>query len=202
MIKNNKAKFDESVDISINLGIDPKHADQNIRGSVFLPYGTGKVAKIAVFAKGLKAKEAEEAGADFIGAEDLASKIEDGLLSFDKVIASPDMMVIVGKLGKILGPRGLMPNPKSGTVTSEIAKAIKEIKNGKIEFKIDKTGNLHTKLGRVSFLSEELQSNFKTLLLAVLKARPISAKGQYIKKIVMSSTMGPAIKIDPICVSE
>lgn len=163
-----------------------------------MPYGTGKVAKIAVFAKGLKAKEAEEAGADFIGAEDLASKIEDGLLSFDKVIASPDMMVIVGKLGKILGPRGLMPNPKSGTVTSEIAKAIKEIKNGKIEFKIDKTGNLHTKLGRVSFLSEELQSNFKTLLLAVLKARPISAKGQYIKKIVMSSTMGPAIKIDPI----
>lgn len=198
LVKNGVAKFNESVDVSLNLGVDSKHTDQNVRGSVFLPFGTGKVVRIAVFAKGLKAKEAEEAGADFVGAEDLAVKVENGFLDFDKVIASPDMMLTVGKLGKVLGPRGLMPNPKNGTVTTEIVKAIKEIKNGKIEFKLDKTGNIHAKLGCVSFLSSELQANLKALFTAVLKAKPASLKGQYFKKITISSTMGPAIKVDPV----
>ena len=190
------AKFDESVDIAMNLGVDPRHADQNIRGAVALPHGTGKTVRIAVFAKGAKAKEAEEAGADIVGAEDLAAKIEEGFMAFDKVIASPDMMGVVGKLGKVLGPRGLMPNPKVGTVTLDIAKAVKEVKAGKIEFKVDKTGTLHAPLGRVSFSADNLRENVKTLIDAVMRAKPSSVKGQYVRKITLSSTMGPGIKLE------
>lgn len=190
------AKFDESVDIAMNLGVDPRHADQNIRGAVALPHGTGKTVRIAVFAKGPKAKEAEEAGADIVGAEDLAARIEEGFMAFDKVIASPDMMGVVGKLGKVLGPRGLMPNPKVGTVTMDIAKAVREVKAGKIEFKVDKTGTLHAPLGRVSFSAANLKENVKTLIDAVLRAKPASVKGQYVRKMTLSSTMGPGIKLD------
>lgn len=190
------AKFDESVDIAMNLGVDPRHADQNIRGAVALPHGTGKTVRIAVFAKGPKAKEAEEAGADVVGAEDLAARIEEGFMDFDKVIASPDMMGVVGKLGKVLGPRGLMPNPKVGTVTMDVAKAVREVKAGKIEFKVDKTGTLHAPLGRVSFSAGNLQENIKTLMAAVLRAKPASVKGQYVRKVTLSSTMGPGIKLD------
>ncbi len=190
------AKFDESVDIAMNLGVDPRQADQNIRGAVALPHGTGKTLRIAVFAKGPKAKEAEEAGADIVGAEDLAAKVEGGFMDFDKVIASPDMMGVVGKLGKVLGPRGLMPNPKVGTVTMDIAKAVKEVKAGKIEFKVDKTGTLHAPLGRVSFSAANLRDNVKTLIDAVMRAKPASVKGQYVRKITLSSTMGPGIKLD------
>ncbi|MES2503326.1 MAG: 50S ribosomal protein L1 [Myxococcota bacterium] len=190
------AKFDESVDVAMNLGVDPKHADQNIRGAVALPHGTGKTVRIAVFAKGPKAKEAEDAGADVVGAEDLATRIEGGFMDFDKVIASPDMMAVVGKLGKVLGPRGLMPNPKVGTVTMDVAKAVKEIKAGKIEFKVDKTGTLHAPLGRVSFSVEDLQNNLKTLFAAVLRAKPATVKGQYVRKVTLSSTMGPGVKLD------
>lgn len=190
------AKFDESVDVAMNLGVDPKHADQNVRGAVALPHGTGKTVRIAVFAKGPKAKEAEEAGAEVVGAEDLAAKIESGFMDFDKVIAAPDMMAVVGKLGKVLGPRGLMPNPKVGTVTMEIGKAVKEIKAGKIEFKVDKTGTLHAPLGRVSFSAANLQDNLRTLFAAVLRAKPASVKGQYVRKVTLSSTMGPGVKLD------
>lgn len=190
------AKFDESVDIAMNLGVDPRHADQNIRGAVALPHGTGKTVRIAVFAKGAKAKEAEEAGADIVGAEDLAARIEEGFMDFDKVIASPDMMGVVGKLGKVLGPRGLMPNPKVGTVTMEVGKAVREVKAGKIEFKVDKTGTLHAPLGRVSFSPANLQENIKTLFAAVLRAKPASVKGPYVRKVTLSSTMGPGIKLD------
>ncbi len=197
LVKDTKtAKFDESVDIAMNLGVDPKHADQNVRGAVALPHGTGKTVRIAVFAKGPKAKEAEEAGADVVGAEDLAAKIEGGFMAFDKVIASPDMMAVVGKLGKVLGPRGLMPNPKVGTVTLEVGKAVKEVKAGKIEFKVDKTGTLHAPFGRASFSATNLQDNLKALLGAVLRAKPASVKGQYVKKATVSCTMGPGVKLD------
>src|SRR3989338_5447560 len=185
------AKFDESVDIAMNLGVDPRQAEQNIRGAVALPHGTGKTLRIAVFAKGAKAKEAEEAGADIVGAEDLAARVEEGFMDFDKVIASPDMMGVVGKLGKVLGPRCLMPNPKVGTVTMDVAKAVREVKAGKIEFKVDKTGTLHAPLGRVSFSAANLKENVKTLIDAVLRAKPSSVKGQYVRKVTLSSTMGP-----------
>lgn len=190
------AKFDESVDIAMNLGVDPRHADQNIRGAVALPHGTGKTVRVAVFAKGPKAKEAEDAGADVVGAEDLAARIEGGFLGFDKVIASPDMMGVVGKLGKVLGPRGLMPNPKVGTVTLEVGKAVKDVKSGKIEFKVDKTGTLHAPLGRISFSAANLKENVRALVSAVLRAKPSSVKGQYVRKVTLSSTMGPGVKID------
>ena len=197
LVKETKvAKFDESVDIAINLGVDPRQADQNIRGAVLLPHGTGKTVRVAVFAKGAKVKEAQDAGADIVGGDDLAEKVEGGFLDFDKVIAAPDMMAVVGKLGKVLGPRGLMPNPKVGTVTVDIAKAVKDIKGGKIEFKVDKTGTLHAPVGRASFSAGNLQENLKTLLDAVLRARPSSVKGQYVKKVTISSTMGPGIKLD------
>lgn len=191
------AKFDESVDMAINLGVDPRHADQLVRGAVVLPHGTGKTIRVAVFAKGPKAAEAKEAGADIVGAEDLAEKIEkEGFLAFDKVIASPDMMALVGKLGKVLGPRGLMPNPKLGTVSADVAKAIKDVKGGKIEFKVEKSGIVHASIGRVSFSAEQIQDNAKQLLSAILKAKPNGLKGNYVKKVTLSSTMGPGIKLD------
>jgi len=190
------AKFDESVDVAVLLGVDPRQADQNIRGAVTLPHGTGKTVRVAVFAKGAKAKEAEEAGADVVGAEDLAAKIEGGFMAFDRVVASPDMMAVVGKLGKVLGPRGLMPNPKVGTVTPDVAKAVKDLKGGKIEFKVDKTGTVHAPVGRASFAADKLQENLKTLFDAIMRMKPSSAKGQYVRKIALSTTMGPGIKMD------
>lgn len=192
-----KAKFDETVEVAVRLGVDPKHADQQVRGTVVLPHGTGKVARVLVFAKGEKLNEAEVAGADFVGAEDLVAKIEGGWLDFDVAIATPDLMSIVGKLGRILGPRGLMPNPKTGTVTFDLEKTIKEFKAGKIEYRVDKAGNVHAPLGKVSFEPEHLAENFFTLFETLVKARPAATKGRYIKGITISTTMGPGIKIDP-----
>ncbi|MCL6613997.1 MAG: 50S ribosomal protein L1 [Firmicutes bacterium] len=191
------AKFDESVEVSIRLGVDPRHADQNVRGAVVLPEGTGRTVRVLVFAKGEKAKEAEEAGADRVGAEDVIAEIEKGWLEFDVAIATPDMMGAVGKLGRILGPKGLMPNPKTGTVTMDVAKAVRDSKAGKVEYRVDKTGIIHVPIGKVSFSRERLARNFYTLLEAVIKAKPASAKGQYLKSIVVSSTMGPGVKIAP-----
>ncbi len=191
------ASFDETVDLAVRLGVNPKHADQQVRGAVVLPHGTGKEMKVLVFAKGEKIKEAEEAGADFVGGEDLVSKIQEGWLDFDVAVATPDMMGTVGKLGKVLGPRGLMPNPKSGTVTFEVQKAIADIKAGKVEYRVDKTGNIHVPIGKVSFSLDALQENFDTVMEALIKARPQTARGQYIKSVTVSSTMGPGIKISP-----
>lgn len=196
------AKFDESVDVSVKLGVDPRHADQNIRGSVVLPKGTGKTVKVLVFAKGEKEKEAKQAGADFVGADDLIKKINDGWMEFDRVVATPDIMGLVGKLGKILGPRGLMPNPKSGTITFDLARVIKEIKAGKIEFRVDKAGILHAPIGKIRFLSEDLLENLKTLLVTLLRLKPASSKGQYIQNISISSTMGAGISIDNLQVEK
>jgi len=197
LLKETKiAKFDESADLAINLGVDPRHADQMVRGAIVLPHGTGKKIRVAVFAKGAKAEEAKAAGADFVGAEDLATKVEGGFLDFDRVIAEPSMMAVVGKLGRVLGPRGLMPNPKVGTVTTDIARAVEEAKGGKIEFKVDKTGTIHAPFGRASFDAAKLQENLRTLLEVIQKARPHSLKGQYMKKAVVSLTMGPGIKLD------
>ena len=190
------AKFDETVDLAINLGVNPKYSDQMVRGAVVLPHGTGKSVRVAVFAKGDKAKEAEEAGADIIGAEDLVEQIQGGFLDFDKTIATPDMMKVVGKLGKILGRRGLMPNPKVGTVTFDIGKAVKETKAGKAEFRVEKEGILHVPVGKASFSMEQLKENVAALIEAVLKAKPSSAKGAYLKAAVVSSTMGPGVKLD------
>ncbi len=190
-----KGKFDESVEVAIRLGVDPRHADQQIRGAVALPYGTGRTVRIAVFAKGEKAKEAQEAGADKVGAEDLIDEIQKGWMDFDVAVATPDMMGAVGKLGKILGPKGLMPNPKTGTVTFEVAKAVKEIKAGKVEYRVDKTGIVHVPIGKVSFDAEKLASNFRTLMDVIVKAKPASAKGTYLKSIVVSSTMGPGVRV-------
>lgn len=190
------AKFDETVDISIRLGVDPKQPDQNVRGTVALPHGTGQSVRVAVFAKGAKATEAKEAGADFVGDSDLIEKVEKGFLDFDQTVATPDMMGQVGKLGRVLGPRGLMPNPKLGTVTMEIAKVIKELKAGRIEFRIDKTGIVHVVGGKKSFVKEKLFDNIKTLVEAVVRAKPATAKGHYLRSITISSTMGPGIKID------
>ena len=192
------SKFDESVDVAFRLGVDPRHADQMVRGSVILPHGTGKTTRVLVFAKGDKEKEAQEAKADFFGDEDIAEKIQGGWLAFDKVIATPDMMGLVGKLGRILGPRGLMPNPKLGTVTFDVAKTVGEMKAGRIEFRVDKTGIVHCSVGRVSFGKEKLQDNLKALLEVVWKLKPSSSKGTYIKGAALSSTMGPGVRIDPV----
>jgi large subunit ribosomal protein L1 len=189
-------KFDETVDAAINLGVDPKHADQVVRGAVVLPHGMGKTVKLAVFAKGDKAKEAEAAGADIIGAEDLAEKIQGGFMDFDKVIATPDMMGVVGRLGKVLGPRGLMPNPKIGTVTMDLARAIKEQKAGKVEFRVEKAGIVHVPFGKASFDPEKLKANFNAIMEIIYKAKPQTAKGVYVKNVTVSTTMGPGIKVD------
>jgi large subunit ribosomal protein L1 len=198
LIKNMpKGKFDETVEISIRLGVDPRHADQQIRGAVVLPHGTGRSVKVAVFAKGEKAKEAEEAGADKVGAEDLIAEIQGGKIDFDIAVATPDMMGSVGKLGKILGPKGLMPNPKTGTVSFDVTKAVREIKAGKVEYRVDKTGIVHVPIGKVSFDGENLLSNFRTLMDVIVKAKPSTTKGTYIKSIALSSTMGPGVKVAP-----
>jgi large subunit ribosomal protein L1 len=190
------AKFDETVDLSVNLGVNPKYSDQMVRGAVVLPHGVGKTVRVAVFAKGDKAKEAEQAGADVIGDEELAEKIKGGYMEFDKVVATPDMMKVVGQLGKILGPRGMMPNPKVGTVTFEIAKAVEETKTGKVDFRVDKAGIVHAPIGKVSFDAQKLKENMGTLVEALAKARPSSAKGVYMKAATVSSTMGPGVKLD------
>lgn len=194
------AKFDETVDVAIRLGVDPKKADQMVRGTVILPHGTGKRQRVLVFAKGEKEKEAKEAGADFVGGEDLIDKVSKGWLDFDRVIATPDMMGVVGRLGKILGPRGLMPNPKTGTVTQDVARAVKEIKAGKIEYRVDKGGNLHAPIGKVSFGAERLKENLLSLLESVMKAKPPSSRGTYLKGISLTTTMGVGIKIDTIAI--
>lgn len=196
ILEKHTAKFDESLDISINLGVDPKKADQMVRGAIVLPHGTGKVPKILVFAQGEKIKEAEKAGADFVGGEDLVEKISKGWLDFEACIATPDMMKHVGKVAKILGPRKLMPNPKSGTVTFEIEKAVQEAKSGRLEYRTDKNGVIHGIIGKVSFKPGHLLENYSAFMNAILKARPSSAKGRYIKKIYLSSTMGPSLKVD------
>jgi large subunit ribosomal protein L1 len=189
-------KFDESVDAAINLGVDPKHADQVVRGAVVLPHGMGKSVRVAVFAKGDKAKEAQEAGADVVGAEDLAQKIQEGFMEFDKIIAAPDMMGVVGRLGKILGPRGLMPNPKVGTVTMDLARAVKEQKAGKVEFRVEKAGIVHVPFGKASFDPQKLKDNFSAIMEVIYKAKPQTAKGVYVKNVTVSTTMGPGIKLD------
>jgi len=189
-------KFDEAVDLALNLGIDPKKSDQMVRGSVSLPHGIGKKVRVLVFAKGEKEKEAVDTGADIVGAEDLVEKISKGWLDFDKAVATPDMMGLVGKLGKILGPRGLMPNPKLGTVTFDIARAVKEIKAGKVEYKAEKAGIVHVPIGKVSFDNQKLLDNAKAVLNSIVKAKPATSKGKYLKKISISSTMGPGVKID------
>ena len=192
-----KAKFDETVELHVRLGVDSRHADQQVRGVVVLPHGTGKTKRILVLAKGDKAKEAEEAGADFVGAEDMVAKIQgENWFGFDVVVATPDMMGVVGRLGKILGPKGLMPNPKAGTVTPDVARAVVEAKAGKIEYRLDKTNIIHCPIGKASFGPEKLAENFNTLVGAVIKAKPAAAKGQYIKSCVIASTMGPGIKVN------
>jgi len=193
---NAKAKFDETVEIAINLGVDPRHADQQVRGVVNLPSGTGKDVRVAVFAKDKKAEEALAAGAEVVGAEDLVEKIMGGFMDFDRVIASPDMMALVGRLGKVLGPRGLMPNPKVGTVTPNVAQAVKDAKGGAVEFRVEKAGIVHVGVGKISFTTEALELNVKALVDALVKARPSGAKGMYVKKIALSSTMGPGVKVD------
>jgi large subunit ribosomal protein L1 len=196
--KTATAKFDESVEVAVRLGVDPKHADQQVRGAVVLPHGTGKTARVLVFAKGEKAKEAEAAGADIVGAEDLVAKIQEGWADFDVAVATPDMMGMVGKLGKILGPRGLMPNPKVGTVTLDVNRAINEIKAGKIEYRTDKAGNIHAPIGKVSFDADKLLANLHTLIDTLIKVKPSAAKGQYLRAITLSTTMGPGVKVNPL----
>jgi len=196
-VKTAKAKFDETVEIHVRLGVDSRHADQQVRGAVVLPNGTGKTVRVAVFAKGDAAKAAEEAGAEIVGAEDLLQKIQgENFLDFDVCIASPDMMGLVGRLGKVLGPRGLMPSPKAGTVTPDVAKAVTEAKAGKIEYRLDKTNIIHCPIGKASFGTEKLQENFDTLMDAIIKAKPAAAKGQYIKSCVVATTMGPGVKVN------
>ena len=193
-----KTKFDQTVELHVKLGVDSKHADQQVRGTVVLPNGTGKTLKVLVFAKGPKAEEAEKAGADFVGAEELIPKIQnENWFDYDVVVATPDMMGVVGRLGKVLGPKGLMPNPKSGTVTMDVTKAIKEIKSGKVEYRLDKTNIIHLGFGKVSFGAEKLMQNYETLLNAIVKAKPAAAKGTYLKSIAISTTMGVGIKINP-----
>ena len=197
MVKNRaKAKFDETIELALTLGVDTRHADQAVRGVVTLPHGTGKKVRVAVFAKGERAKEAQAAGADLVGAEDLAEKVSAGQSDFDRVIAAPDMMGVVGKLGKVLGPRGLMPNPKLGTVTPNVAQAVKDAKAGQVQFRADKTGNVNAGVGKASFAEEQLVANVSAFLDAIQRARPTGVKGTYIKKVTLSSTMGPGVKID------
>ena len=197
VVKMSKAKFDETVELHARLGVDGRHADQQVRGAIVLPHGVGKTKTVLVFAKGPKATEAEEAGADFVGAEEMAQKIQsEGWFDFDVVIATPDMMGVVGRLGKLLGPKGLMPNPKSGTVTMDVAKAIEEVKAGKVEYRLDKANIIHTPIGKTSFGKEKLTDNFNAIMGAIIKAKPASAKGQYLKSVVVSSTMGPGVKIN------
>ena len=195
------AKFDETVDLAFNLGVDPRKSDQMVRGTVVLPHGSGKSVRVLVFAKGEKEKEARDAGADFAGAEDLVEKINKGWLDFDKVVATPDIMGVVGKLGKVLGPRGLMPNPKLGTVTFDVAKAVKEIKAGKVEYKAEKAGVVHVPIGKVSFDEQKLIDNARAIVDSVNKAKPSTSKGKYVKKLSISSTMGPGLRVDPSSVS-
>ncbi len=194
--KTAKVKFDETVDLAVNLGVDPKQADQMVRGTVVLPHGTGKKVRVLVFAKGEKEKEARDAGADHVGAEDLADKIQKGWTEFDTVVATPDIMALVGKLGKVLGPRGLMPNPKTGTVTFDVAKAVKDIRAGKVEYRVDKAGIVHVSVGKASFEEHKLLENARSVLESILKAKPSSSKGKYLKAAAMSTTMGPGIKMD------
>ena len=194
-----RAKFDETVELAVRLGVDPRKADQNIRGTVLLPHGTGKTVRVAVFAKGEKVQEAEEAGADVVGGEDLAKRIsEDGWLEFDKAVATPDMMGVVGRLGKILGPRGLMPNPKVGTVTTDIAQAVQDLKAGKVEYRVDKAGNVHVPVGKASFEGAQLLDNAQSLLNSLVRAKPASAKGTYMKSITICTSMGPGVRVDPV----
>lgn len=201
--KTAKAKFDETVEVHIRLGVDSRHADQQVRGAVVLPHGTGKTVKVLVFAKGDKAKEAEQGGADYVGAEDLVAKIQnENWFDFDVVVATPDMMGVVGRLGKVLGPKGLMPNPKAGTVTMDVEKAIADIKAGKIEYRLDKTNIIHCPIGKASFDLDKLRDNFRTLLDAVVKAKPAAAKGQYLRSVVVTTTMGPGIKVNPMKVTD
>ena len=202
-VKTAKAKFDETVELHVRLGVDPRHADQQVRGAVVLPNGTGKSVKVLVFAKGAKATEAQEAGADFVGAEELVQKIQgENWFDYDVVVATPDMMGVVGRLGRVLGPKGLMPNPKSGTVTFDVTKAIEEIKAGKVEYRLDKNNIVHVPVGKVSFGGEKLAENFATLMSAIVKAKPASAKGTYLRSITVASTMGPGVKINAARISE
>lgn len=194
--KNATAKFDETIELHLRTGCDGRHADQQIRGAVVLPHGTGKTVRVLVFAKGPKADEATKAGADYVGAEDLMTKIQGGWFDFDVVVATPDMMGIVGRIGRLLGPKGLMPNPKSGTVTMDVTKAVNEIKAGKVEYRLDKANIIHVALGKASFTEEQLSDNFRTLINVILKARPSSLKGQYLKSVTLTSTMGPGIRLN------
>jgi large subunit ribosomal protein L1 len=196
-----RARFDETVEMAVRLGVDPKHADQMVRGTVLLPHGTGKSVRVLVFTKGEKEKEAREAGADYVGCEDLIEKIQAGWLEFDRAIATPDVMGLVGRLGKILGPRGLMPNPKTGTVTFEVGKAVREFKGGKIEYRVDKGGIIHAPVGKASFTEAQLYDNAMALLEALVRAKPATSKGRYLKGIAISSTMGPGVQVDPATLS-
>jgi len=201
--KTARTKFDETVDLAVNLGVDPKQADQMVRGTVVLPHGTGKKVKILVFAKGEKEKEARDAGADYVGSDDLAEKIQkEGWTDFDTVVATPDIMGLVGKLGKVLGPRGLMPNPKTGTVTFDVARAIKEIRAGKVEYRVEKAGIIHVPVGKASFDENKLADNAKAVLESILKAKPASSKGRYLKNVTISATMGPGIKMDTAAIEK
>ena len=194
--ERSSVKFDETIEVSMNLGVDPRHADQMVRGVVSLPHGTGKTVRVAVFAKGPKAEEAEKAGADLVGAEDLAEKVQKGEIDFDRCVATPDLMAIVGRLGKILGPKGLMPNPKLGTVTMDVAKAVADAKGGQVEFRVEKSGIIHGGVGKASFDDDKLTENVNAFVNAILKAKPSGAKGTYVKKVALSSTMGPGLKIE------
>ena len=203
VVKASKAKFDETVEVHVRLGVDSRHADQQVRGAIVLPHGTGKVARVLVFAKGEKADEAQAAGADFVGAEELIPRIQnENWFDYDVVVATPDMMGVVGGLGKVLGPKGLMPSPKAGTVTMDVTKAVNEIKSGKVEYRLDKTNIIHCPVGKVSFGKEKLCENFNALLSAIIKAKPAAAKGQYIKSCVVASTMGPGVKINQTKLSD
>ncbi len=198
-LKTAKANFDETIELSVKLGVDPRHADQQVRGAVVLPHGTGKTVRVLVVTKGEKAKEAEEAGADFVGAEEMIEKIQkENWFDFDVMIATPDMMGVVGRIGKVLGPKGLMPNPKSGTVTMDVAKAIADIKAGKVEYRLDKTAIIHVPIGKKSFEAQKLDDNLRAVMEAIVKAKPSAAKGTYLKSVVIASTMGPGVKINPV----